>query len=140
MIKILISIMMLGSVLLSADLEWPSDYEEALKQAKIQKKHVYMLITAQGCRWCRKFEATTLQDKSILELLNKKYILLHVDKDLDFFPKKFDSNRVPRHYFLTEKGEEIYSFLGYWNSEDFASFVGDVDSRYIKKFINKGEK
>ncbi len=140
MIKILLSIMMLVSVLLSADLDWPSDYEEALKQAKVQNKHVYMLITAQGCRWCRKFEATTLQDKATLELLNKKYVLLHVDKDLDFFPKKFDTKRVPKHYFITEKGEEIYSFLGYWNSEDFTSFLDDVDARYTKKFMNKGDK
>lgn len=140
MIKILLSIMMLVSVLLSADLGWNSDYKEALKQAKVQKKNVYMLITSQSCRWCRKFEATTLQDKATLAALNKKYVLLHVDKDLDFFPEKFNRKRVPRHYFLTAKGEVIYSFLGYWNSEDFASFLGDVDSRYIKKFINKGEK
>lgn len=132
--------MMLVSVLLSADLDWPSDYEAALKQAKVEKKQVYMLITAEGCKWCRKFEATTLQDKAILELLNKKYVLLHVDKDLDFFPKKFDSKRVPRHYFITDKGEEIYSFLGYWNSEDFTSFLDDINAKYIKKFMNKGEK
>lgn len=140
MIKILISIMTLVSVLLSADLGWGSDYDEALKEAKIENKQVYMLITSQGCRWCRKFEATTLQDKATLAALNKKYVLLHVDKDLDFFPEKFNRKRVPRHYFITAKGEEIHSFLGYWNSEDFASFLSDVDKKYIEKFTNKGEK
>ena len=140
MIKILLSITMLVSVLLSAELGWGSDYDEALKQAKVQKKHIYMLITSQTCRWCRKFEDTTLQDKTTLATLNKEYVLLHVDKDLDFFPEKFDSKRVPRHYFRTAKGEEIYSFMGYWNSEDFGSFLGDVDAKYAQKFSNKGKK
>ena len=140
MMKILLSIMALVSLLLSAELNWSSEYDEVLKEAKVQKKNVYMLITAEDCRWCRKFEATTLQDKATLERLNEKYVLLHVDKDLDFFPKKFDRKRVPKHYFLTDEGEEIHSFLGYWSSEDFASFLDDVEKRYKENFINKGKK
>jgi len=132
--RILLLVIMMVSVLLSADLGWSHNYKEALKQAKKEKKHLYMLITSKNCRWCKKFAATTLQDKATLATLNKKYILLNVDKNLDFFPSKFDGSRVPKHYFLTSNGEEIYSILGYWDSEDFASFLKDVDARYVKNF------
>jgi thioredoxin-related protein len=132
--KFLISVVMLVSALLSAELDWPNDYKAALKQASKEKKDVYMLVTSQSCRWCRKFESTTLQDEVILERLKQKYVLLHVDRDADFIPAKFKKERVPRHYFITAKSEVIYSFLGYWSSEDFDSFLDDVERKYKKKF------
>ncbi|MBU1657460.1 thioredoxin family protein [bacterium] len=128
-LKYLISVVLLASALLGAELDWSHDYEAALQQAKKEKKDVYMLVTSADCRWCRKFEATTLQDESILAQLNKKYVLLHIDRDKDAMPEIFKKQRVPRHYFITSEAKIIYSFLGYWNSEDFASFLKDVDKK-----------
>ena len=136
--KVLLITIALISTLFSAELDWPNDYNKALEIAKKENKHVYMLITSESCRWCRKFEATTLQDEATLERLKSKYVLLHISRDRDYMPSKFKKKRVPRHYFITQKGEVIYSFLGYWNAEDFDSFLDDVDRRYKKKF--KGKK
>jgi len=119
--------MLLISSLLSAELGWSDDYEASLKLAKKENKDIYALITSSTCRWCRKFENTTLQDKEVLKKLNKKYILVHLDRDIDDLPQWFDVRRVPKHYFVTAKGKEIYSFLGYWDSLDFKSYLGDVD-------------
>ena len=127
--KLLLITLAFITTLFGADLDWPKDYKAALVQAKKQNKDVYMLITSQDCRWCRKFEATTLQDEKTLERLKKQYVLLHIDRDWDEIPEHFKKKRVPRHYFLTSKGETIYSFLGYWNPEDFASFLADVDKK-----------
>jgi len=137
-VKVLLITIALISTLFSAELDWPNDYNKALEIAKKENKHVYMLITSESCRWCRKFEATTLQDEATLERLKSKYVLLHISRDRDYMPSKFKKKRVPRHYFITQKGEVIYSFLGYWNAEDFDSFLDDVDRRYKKKF--KGKK
>ena len=136
--KVLLITIALISTLFGAELDWPNDYNKALEIAKKENKHVYMLITSESCRWCRKFEATTLQDEATLERLKSKYVLLHISRDRDYMPSKFKKKRVPRHYFITQKGEVIYSFLGYWNAEDFDSFLDDVDRRYKKKF--KGKK
>ncbi len=125
------------STLWSAELNWSNDYEKALKIAKKENKHVYVLITSSSCRWCRKFENTTLQDKKILKMLDKKYVLVHADKDMDDLPEWFKIKRVPRHYFVTSKGEEIFSFLGYWDELDFKSWLGDVDKKYKEK-VKKG--
>ncbi len=136
--KYLVTFFLLVSSLLSADLEWPSDYKQALEKAKKEHKQVYMLITSQNCRWCRKFENKTLEDEQIMQKLQAKYVLLHIDRDKDFLPEKYKSKRVPRHYFITPKGEVIYTFLGYWDIEDFSSFIDDVDVEYKNKF--KGKK
>ena len=131
--KYIVVMLALLSTLWSAELGWSDNYEESLKVAKKENKNLYVLITSSTCRWCRKFENTTLQDKEILDMLYKKYVVVHADRDMDDLPADFDIKRVPRHYFVSENGEIIYSFLGYWDSLDFKSFLDDVDKEYIKK-------
>nr|WP_321266124.1 thioredoxin family protein [uncultured Sulfurimonas sp.] len=132
--KYILIIMALISSLWSAELVgWSDDYEASLKVAQKQNKDLYVLVTSANCRWCRKFEATTLQDKEVIKLLKEKYVLVHADRDMDDLPKWFNIKRVPRHYFVTNKGEEILSFLGYWDSLDFKSYLGDVEKEYKKK-------
>jgi len=136
--KYLLVILALISTLWSAELGWLDDYEKALMIAQKENKQVYVLVTSSSCRWCRKFEDTTLQDKEVLRMLEQKYVLVHADRDMDDLPEWFKIKRVPRHYFVTAKGKEIYSFLGYWDSLDFKSFLSDVDKKYNEK-IKSGE-
>ncbi|EDZ61471.1 putative periplasmic thioredoxin [Sulfurimonas gotlandica GD1] len=131
--KHLFLMLVLISILWSAELDWSNDYEASLEVAKKENKHLYVLVTSSTCRWCRKFESTTLQNEKVLKMLNEKYVLVHADRDIDDLPSWFNVKRVPKHYFVTSKGEEIYSFVGYWDELDFRSFLGDVDKEYEKK-------
>ena len=96
--KYLVIIAALISSLWSAELGWSDDYEKALKIAKKEKKNVYVLVTSSSCRWCRKFENTTLQDKEVLKRLKEKYVLVHADRDMDDLPEWFKIKRVPIKY------------------------------------------
>lgn len=133
--KIVAAFILLAGVLFGANLDWPSDYQVALQQAKQEKKNIYMLITSQDCRWCRKFEETTLQEDIVRAKLQKEYVLVHLDRDLHVFPQKFQRAPVPRHYFITPDEEVIYTFLGYWDREDFFSYLKDAQER-LKKMQN----
>ena len=132
MIKLILYILLISTTLLSDELDWSNDYEAALIEAKKDNKNVYMLITSESCRWCRKFESTTLEEDDILEKLESKYVLLHISRDRDYLPEKYKKKRVPRHYFITPKEDVIFTFLGYWNTIDFSSFLDDVDIEYKK--------
>jgi len=123
--KIVLITIVLMTTLLGFD--WPSDYKEALQKAKKENKDVYMLITSESCGWCRKFERTTLEDKEVLKLLKERYVLVSMMKEWEYIPKKFKTKRVPRHYFLRADGEVIYTLLGYWNAQDFSSFILEID-------------
>jgi len=127
--KYLCAIVAWSMALFGAELDWNDDYDKALKEAKAQNKDVYMLVTSSNCKWCKKFQKTTLQDEATIERLKQQYVLLHIDKNKSYMPKKSKKKKVPRHYFITNKGEVIYSFLGYWDVEDFASFLEDVDKK-----------
>jgi thioredoxin-related protein len=135
--KFIILTMLFISSLWSAELGWSDDYEKSLEVAKKENKQLYVLITSSTCRWCRKFENTTLQDTEVLKMLKEKYVLVHADRDMDDLPSWMKTKRVPRHYFVTANGEEILSFLGYWDSLDFKSYLGDVDKKYKEK-VKKG--
>lgn len=123
--------------LFANEFDWLTDYKAALKEAKEQKKNIYMLITSENCRWCKKLEATTLQSESVLAKLKKSYVLLHINRDRDYIPSRYTVKGVPRHYFITPGEEEIYQFLGYWNEEDFLSYVDDANKEYRQKFKYK---
>jgi thioredoxin-related protein len=131
--RYIILTLLLISSLWSAELGWSDNYEKSLKVAQKENKNLYVLITSSTCRWCRKFENTTLQDKEVLKRLSEKYVLVHIDRDIDDFPSWMKIKSVPRHYFVTAKGEEIFTFLGYWDSLDFKSFLGDVEKEHKQK-------
>ncbi|MDD2448609.1 MAG: thioredoxin family protein [Sulfurimonas sp.] len=121
--------LLLISSLWSVELGWSDDYETSLTVAQKENKNLYVLITSSTCGWCKKFKNTTLQDEEVLKMLNEKYILVNIDRDIDDFPSWMNTKSVPRHYFVTAKGEEIFTFMGYWDSLDFKSFLGDVEKK-----------
>ncbi len=127
--KYLIGIFLLASTLF-ASVDWQTSYHTALKIAQDENKRVYMLVVSDDCRWCRKFERTTLKDKKILQRLNEKYVLLHLSRDTDYIPSKFKTAPIPRHFFLTAKGEEVFPVVGYRDTIMFNDFLDNADKRY----------
>jgi protein disulfide-isomerase len=118
--------------LFSADIAWNDTYEQAQAKAKKESKPLLVLITSEQCRWCRKFEATTLQDEDVISKLNSKFVSVHVTRDKSAYPKNLTAKMVPMSYFLDENGKVIYSMPGYWPVDDFQSILDDALSRYKK--------
>jgi len=131
--KYLVSIILFSTLLFSSDLDWPSDYDKALIQAKKENKFVYVLITSDSCRWCRKFEQTTLLDMDIEDRLEEEYITIHLSRDRHQIPGKFKTSPVPRHYFLDQKGDILYDTIGYRDVELMNSFMDNAKERYDNK-------
>ena len=119
------------------ELTFSNDYKKGRDEETTQKTRGVRQKTSSSCRWCRKFESTTLTDWTVAEKLEGKYLGVNIDRDNDYFPKHLKHKRVPRHYFLTPDEQVIYTFLGYWNVEDFTSYVDDVDWQYSDK-LKKG--
>ncbi|MEN8302703.1 MAG: DUF255 domain-containing protein [Campylobacterota bacterium] len=115
------------------EIEWPNDYDKALIQAKKENKFVYVLITSDSCRWCRKFEQTTLLDMDIEDRLEEEYITIHLSRDRHQIPDKFKTSPVPRHYFLDQKGDILYNTIGYRDAEMMNSFMDNAKERYDNK-------
>lgn len=130
--KLIMMILTLTTLLFSSS-DWLNDYDEALKVAQKEDKRVYMLVVSNDCRWCDKFERTTLKDKQIMKRLEEKYILVHLSRETDYVPSKFKTTPVPRHFFLTAEGENIFPVVGYRDVDSFHGFLNTAEERYIKR-------
>ncbi len=120
--------------LYAAELDWAGSYKEAVAKAVEQKKSVMLLVTTETCRWCRKLESTTLKDENIVARLHKDYVSVHVTRDVDDYPCHLKVKGVPTTFFLDVSGKPlIKKVVGYWNVEDYLSFLDDVDYKLGRK-------
>ena len=139
--KLLLLLVLLTS-LFSAELGWSDDYKQALLNAKKENKLVYTLITSATCGWCQKFKNTTLQDKKVIQRLEKEFITVQLVRDFDNIPEGFETSPVPRHYFTDSDGVMLYNSLGYRDEETFESFIDNAEEKFEmnKEKKRKGKK
>lgn len=117
---VLVSIMLLGAE------TGNSDFASAKKRAEEQGKVLYVLITAPDCRWCRKFEETTLADAAVQQKLSSLAVTVHVSRGSGGYPETLKAPMVPMHYFLAPDETVLVKMPGYWGTEDFMSILDDV--------------
>jgi len=112
------------------ELSWLHEYKKGLQEAKKEHKLVYVLITSENCGWCKKFERITLQNREIKERLKREFITINLLREWDDIPSEFQTSPIPRHYFVDEKGNILYSSLGYRDVEMFEAFMDNAQERY----------
>jgi len=110
--KVLLLIFLLPSSLLSIELNWEHNFQNALKAAKKEKKLIYLFIGADRCKHCDRFKKQTLSNKNLISKMRKEYILLYMSRDQHEIPEGFERYGVPMHYFLTPEGKIIAKIQG----------------------------
>lgn len=120
-------------MLSAAEIKWVDSYDEAVTLAKKEKKSVFALITSETCRWCRKMEATTLKEPSVVDAIDKDFVAVHLTRDKDKYPKYLKAKMVPMSYFLRTNGRVVHSVPGYWTKEGYLSIIGDAVRKINRK-------
>jgi len=141
--KKLLSILLLTLTLFSANVDefaqemgFERDYKTALLKAKGQNKPLMMVLGADYCPWCRKFERKTLSSKLIKPELEKSVITLIVDKKFDIksFPKEFQTQLTPRVFFIDPKnGKSFYETVGYVKKKVYFKNLQEMQKLYKGK-------
>ena len=117
----------------SKEMNFHRDYNTALTQAKQENKLLVMILSADYCPWCRKFENKTLKYTLIHTRLNNEVITLVVDKkyDIKSFPKKFKTQFTPRVFFINPHKESILSdSSGYIKKKEFLKLLDQAKANY----------
>jgi len=129
--KIIFSILLVISSLFSAEVEtkinWIHDYDKALELAKKYDKNVYLYISADTCRLCKKFKKTTLSRRCVKARLNSDFIPLNLSRDRHSIPDKFEKFGAPRHYFLNPEGKILHEINGVFKSDSFLGILDDIE-------------
>lgn len=98
------------------------DYKTALAKAKEQNKAMMMVLGADYCPWCRKFERSTLSSKLILPIIKKEFVTLVADKkfDAENFPAAFQTQLTPKVFFINPKTEKsFHETTGYIKKKEY---------------------
>ena len=112
------------------------DYKTALAKAKAEDKPLMMVLGADYCPWCRKFERKTLSSKLIKPELDKRVVTLVVDKKFDIksFPKEFQTQLTPRVFFIDPKnGKSFYETVGYVKKKVYLKDLQEMQKLYKGK-------
>lgn len=107
--------------------KWLNDYGEGAEIAKAQNKPMFIYFWTIWCTYCEKFQTEVLSDKGLSEILQKDFVLIAVDMDIN----KEDTNRFkvsapPHELFLHDNGEIITRIPGYVPLEQFLPVVKSV--------------
>ena len=125
--KIFFVLFLLFSTLNAAELNWEHDYDKALASAKKENKMVYLFIGADICKHCDRFKEQTLSNKTLIERMKKKYILLYMSRDQHKIPDGFEKYGVPFHYFLTPTGKIVAEVQGSRELEGWYDVLDEID-------------
>ncbi len=136
--KVLFNIFLLGGIFFSTTLfaeetVWLKDINTAFEVAKKEQKAVMVLVEGENCRWCKKMKNRTLDDENVKEKL-KSYIKVKVMREDENAIKGLPIiHGVPSIFFMTAQKEVIESVVGYFNVEDFLSYISDVEKKTLKE-------
>lgn len=138
--KLFLTLLLLHVALFGANVDkfakemgYERDYATAISKAKRQHKPLVMVLGADYCPWCRKFEHQTLSSSLIKPRLNKAFVVLIVDKkfDIDSFPHQFRTQFTPRVFFIDPKDEHIlFDTTGYIKKKEFGADLDKVLTFY----------
>jgi thioredoxin-related protein len=105
-----------------------------INESKDLNKPIFLYFRSETCYWCIVFEKESLSDESVIDILNKNFVLISIDQ---IRQKKVAANlnvwSSPYMIFFKPDGEEILRIPGYIKKEDFIVKLYEV----LEKSQNK---
>jgi len=125
--KLILSIFVLSGTLLAVD--WVKDINTALETAKKEHKNVMVMVEGEHCRWCKKMKGRTLTDDAVEKRLENFVVVKVFREDGSAMAKLPPIEGVPTIFFMKEDKAIIEKVVGYFNVEDFISYINDVEKK-----------
>jgi len=127
LIKIVSTLFVLSSTLLA--LEWVKDLDVAAATAQKEHKNIMVMVESSHCGWCAKMKKSTLSNAGVEKRLEKFVVVKVMREDSDAVAKLPQVYGVPTVFFMKENKELIEDVVGYFNVEDFISYINDVEKK-----------
>lgn len=104
-----------------------TEVEPGLLDAKSRGKPVFVYARSKYCGACKQFEAETFTNSSVIDKLNKDFILISIDVDEQKTEtRNFRLRATPTEIFLDPKGTEIKRLLGYRTNQTFLDEINKI--------------
>ena len=110
-------------------LDWAKDMDTALSTAKKEHKNIMVMVEGEHCRWCKKMKGRTLSDDAVEKRLENYVLVKVMREDGNAMAKLPPVRGVPTIFFMKEDKAIIEEIIGYFNVEDFISYINDVEKK-----------
>ena len=108
------------------------DWDKALKQAKDEKKLVFIDIYATWCGPCKMLKKNTFSDDAVAEFFNKTFVNVSVDGEKSVGPelaKKYSLTGYPTLIVTDAEGKPVLYTVGYMTADQLMSFAKEALKR-----------
>lgn len=117
--------------LFAADIKWAQSYDEALKIAKKENKHIFLMLSQPGCPTCIQMKESVLKkDELLANEINSKFVAVEVNVLKDSWNKKFRAFATPTFYFLDKNENKLgRQFVGGAEAGEFLKILKDAEAK-----------
>jgi len=96
-----------------------TDIFDAYDVAEKENKTVMIMLSQEGCPGCEYMENVVFNNTNITKILNKNFVVVHVDVYKDGAPDGLDFFATPTFYFLDADEKVLKRLNGGQNAKDF---------------------
>lgn len=126
---------------------WSSTYEQALQQAKAEKKPVLLHFYGDRCLPCLRMEKSVLKAPAVRGQLGKDVVTVkvHIDQRRDL-AEKYRVQTIPTDVFVDAQGRVLSLSIGFVDQQNYLTKANKVSTRYreamalLEKRKNQGHE
>lgn len=102
-----------------------NSWSEALKQAAVQKKYIFVDAYATWCGPCKMLKATTFKNNKVADFYNSNFINVAIDMEKGQGPAlaaQWGLRAYPTLIIFNAKGKPVYGTEGFMRPDDLIKF------------------
>jgi len=106
-------------------IEWVS-YEKGLELQKSNHKIIMIDAMRSECHFCKEMEKDVFDNKEMIIWLEKRFIAVKVNLDVDTMPLGIKTHFTPSFFFINEEQKIVKKVPGSWNIQDFKDLTKGI--------------
>jgi thioredoxin-related protein len=115
------------SVAEASSIKWQNYSANVFTQASKEHKLVLLFAQVDWCHWCQLMKTTTYKDADIISLVNKQFIPVKVNIDVEKeVVKKYHLTALPTNIVLDANQNILSTMSGYYAPEQFLVKLEDA--------------
>jgi len=131
-VRLVLAVLMLSTLSLAGEVAWVKNYDDALKQARQQKKSVVLDMSASWCGFCRRMAREVYPSQEFIDY-SSRHVFMRIFTDTDpqgeQLAEKYGIAGFPTILVLDPNGKELGRVVGFRPSARLIQELQEITQR-----------